>query len=107
MCSPMWQVVEMADVKKGDTVVLAGTRKGLFMFHSRDRKKWKARGPYHEGYDIRHAVLDPTDGKTVYAGLTSQHWGSRAVRTTNFGGSWKRGKDSPHYSKKSGLSVDC
>lgn len=97
----------MADVKKGETLVLAGTRKGLFLFHSRDRKKWKARGPYHEGYDIRHAVLDPSDGKTVYAGVTSFHWGTKVVRSSDFGGRWKRGKDSPRYPKASGLSVDC
>jgi photosystem II stability/assembly factor-like uncharacterized protein len=96
----------MADIKKGDTVVLAGTKKGLFVFHSRDRKKWKTRGPYHEGYPIQHAVLDPSDGKTLYAGVTSFHWGTRVVRSGNFGARWTKGKDGPHYSKESGLSVD-
>src|SRR2546422_7505041 len=65
----------MATVKKGDTVVLVGTRKGLFLFHSRDRKRWSSRGPYFEGDTIRHAILDPDDGKTVFAGVTSEHWG--------------------------------
>lgn len=95
----------MADVKTGDTVVIAGTRKGLFIFHSRDRKRWKARGPYHEGHEIRHAMLDPTDGKIVYAGLTSNHWGTRVLRSASFGGAWKKGAQSPRFSKKSGLSV--
>ena len=93
-------------MNKGDTVVVAGTKKGLFLFHSRDRKKWKTRGPYHEGCEIQHAMLDPTDGKTVYAGVTSYHWGTRVVRSSNFGGRWLRGKEAPKYSKKSGLSVD-
>src|SRR3989449_11462857 len=65
----------MATVKKGDTVVLVGTRKGLFLFHSRDRKRWSSRGPYFEGDTIRHAILDPDDGKTVFAGVLSEHWG--------------------------------
>ena len=95
----------MADVKKGDTVVIAGTRKGLFIFHSPDRRKWKARGPFHEGHEIRHAMLDPSDGKTVYAGITSYHWGTRVLRTADFGTRWKKGKESPRFSKKSGLSV--
>jgi len=102
----MWLVDEMSDVKKGDTVVLAGTRKGLFIFSSKDRKKWKTRGPYHEGYEIQHAMLDPTDGQTVYAGLTSYHWGTRVLRSSNFGARWKKGKAGPKYSKGSGLSVD-
>lgn len=96
----------MADVKKGDTVVLAGTRKGLFVFYSKDRKKWKRRGPYHEGDVIRHAVLDPNDGKTLYAGVTSEHWGASVVRSTNFGDKWLRPKQNPKYPKGSGLSVD-
>jgi hypothetical protein len=96
----------MAEAKKGDTVVMAGTKKGLFVFHSKDRKKWKARGPFHEGYPIQHAMLDTTDGKTIYAGMTSFHWGVRVLRTTNLGARWTKGKDSPHFSKKSGLSVD-
>jgi len=73
----------MAAIKKGDTVVLVGTRKGLFLFHSRDRRRWQSRGPYFEGQTIRHAILDPRDGKTVYAGATSEHWGSTVARTTN------------------------
>src|SRR3990170_3610915 len=95
----------MAAIKKGDTVVLVGTRKGLFLFHSRDRRRWQSRGPYFEGQTIRHAILDPRDGKTVYAGATSEHWGSTVARTTNFGGSWDLGKEGPRYSKESGLTV--
>ncbi len=95
----------MADVKKGDTVVVVGTRKGLFLFHSRDRKRWSSKGPYFKGDQIRHAVLDPRDGKTVWAAVTSEHWGAIAVRSTNFGGRWIRGKEGPRFSKDSGLSV--
>lgn len=95
----------MADVKKGDTVVLAGTKKGLFILHSRDRKKWKAKGPYHKGYEIFHSLLDPEEGKTIYTGLTHYQWGARVERTANFGDKWQKGKDGPHFTKKSGLSV--
>jgi len=95
----------MAAVKKGETVLMAGTRKGLYLFHSKDRKSWKTRGPYFAGYDVRHAMLDPRDGKTVWAGVTSEHWGPTVHRSTDFGEKWVRGKDSPHFSKESGLSV--
>jgi hypothetical protein len=96
----------MADIKKGDTVVLAGTKKGLFIFHSKDRKSWKTRGPFHEGTPVQHAILDPRDHKSVIAGVSSFVWGTKVVRSKNFGERWTRGKDSPHYSKESGLSVD-
>lgn len=98
-------MVDLADVRKGDTVVLAGTRKGLFLFTSRDRKRWKSRGPYFAGDVIRHAILDPRDGKTIWAGVTSEHWGPIVMRSTNFGDRWKRGQEGPRYSKESGLTV--
>jgi len=95
----------MADVKKGDTVVVVGTRKGAFLFHSRDRRRWSSRGPYFEGEQVRHALLDPRDGKTIWAGVTSEHWGPITMRTTNFGGKWVRGAEGPRFSKESGISV--
>lgn len=95
----------MADVKKGDTVVVVGTRKGVFVFHSRDRRRWSSRGPYFEGEQVRHAILDPRDGKTLWAGVTSEHWGPITMRSTNFGGKWVRGTEGPRFSKESGISV--
>jgi len=95
----------MADVKKGDTVVTVGTRKGLFLFHSRDRRRWASRGPYFAGDAVRHAILDPRDGKTIYAGITSEHWGAIVSRSTDFGGKWTEGKEGPRFPKESGLSI--
>ncbi len=95
----------MADAKKGDTVVTVGTRKGLFLFHSKDRRRWQTRGPYFEGETIRHALLDPTDGKALYAGVTSEHWGPMVARSTNLGARWDLGKEGPRFTKESGLTV--
>ncbi len=95
----------MTDVSDGDTVVLAGTRKGLFVFHSSDRREWKSKGPYFEGLTVRHALLDPRDGRTVWAGVTSSHWGPTVQKSRDFGETWTRGEEGPHFSKESGLSV--
>lgn len=95
----------MAAVKKGDTVVLVGTRKGLFILHSRDRRRWQTRGPYFEGQTIRHAILDPRDSKTIYAGATDEHFGPTIARSTDFGGKWAMGEEGPRFSKESGLTA--
>src|SRR5256712_14147875 len=95
----------MADAKKGETVVTVGTRKGLFVFHSKDRKRWKKRGPYFEGVEIRHAIIDPEEGKTLYAGVTSEHWGPMVSRSTNLGARWDLGKEGPRFTKESRLTV--
>lgn len=96
----------MADVDAGETVVVVGTRKGLFFFHSNDRKRWRSKGPYFEGRTVKHAILDPRDGTTTWAGVTTGHWGPTVQRTMDFGESWTRGEDGPHYSRESGMSVD-
>ena len=45
------------------TVLLVGTRKGLFMLESdADRKNWSMRGAYCEGWPIYHAVFDKESG---------------------------------------------
>jgi len=87
-------------VKKGDTVVLAGTKKGLFVLHSRDRKTWKTEGPRFEGLPVYHAM---TDGKALYAAVTNEHWGPSVQRSTSWGAKWTRA--APAYPKGSGLSV--
>ncbi|HEX2022053.1 MAG TPA: exo-alpha-sialidase [Candidatus Thermoplasmatota archaeon] len=77
------------DVKKGDTVVVAGTKKGAFLLASRDRRKWRAAPAGFEGVSVYHAALDPRDGRTVWAGVTSEHWGPTVQRTTTWGRTWK------------------
>jgi photosystem II stability/assembly factor-like uncharacterized protein len=95
----------MAKPKKGDTVVIVGTRKGLFLLSSKDRRTWQSSGPFFEGDTVRHAILDPRDGKTIYAAVTSEHWGAVVARSTDFGATWKHGDEGPRFSKESGLSV--
>lgn len=90
-------------VKIGDTVVLAGTKKGLFVLHSRDRKTWKTKGPNFEGMPVMTAI---SDGKAVYAGTTNEHWGPAVARSTSWGEKWTKPMGAPAYGKSSGLSVD-
>src|SRR5437899_12098482 len=103
----LWRVVDMVDVKKGETLVVVGTRKGLFLFHSRDRKRWSSRGPYFEGNEIRHAILDPSDGKTVYAAATSEHCGPIVARAEDFGGRWTTPDAGARSWTESGSPVPC
>jgi hypothetical protein len=92
------------DVKKGETVVLASTRKGLFVAHSKDRKKWKVEGPSFEGIEVKHATLGP-DGKTVWAAANSYHWGATVQKSTSFGARWAKQPAQPRYAEDTGLSM--
>jgi photosystem II stability/assembly factor-like uncharacterized protein len=75
--------------RNGDNIlVLAGTRDGLYLFEGTcAREGWRQRGPYLEGLDIANAVLDPRDGRTIWASATGN--GSTAVyRSRDFGETW-------------------
>src|SRR6266581_9318833 len=69
-------------IKKGSVVVAVGTKKGGFLFHSSDRKKWSVAGPFMEGGAVYHLMLDPRDGRTVYASapMGSEPWGPAIYR---------------------------
>src|SRR5947209_18763248 len=54
-------------IKKDSVVVAVGTKKGGFLFHSADRRKWSVAGPFLAGAGVYHMGLDPRDGRTVYA----------------------------------------
>lgn len=93
------------DVKKGDTVLAVGTRKGLFVLHSRDRKRWRTRGPWFEGTSVHHAIPDRRDGRTLFAAVTSDHWGPSVQRSTSWGARWQKAKAEPQFKEGSGLAV--
>src|SRR5437016_10417594 len=64
---PASQVGDMPrTIKKGSVVVAVGTKKGGFLFHSSDRRKWSVAGPFMVGNLVYHMILDPRDGRTVY-----------------------------------------
>jgi len=93
----------MAAIPKGSTVVLVGTRKGLYVFHSKDRRRWKLAGRYFEGIPVHHARYDPQEG-VGWAAVNSGQWGPLVHRSKTLT-KWTRGKAGPAYSKKSGWSV--
>lgn len=95
----------MVLVAKGETVVVAGTKKGVFVAHSRDRRRWKLEGPFFEGVECYHAMLDPRDGKTLWAAPASMHWGPTIRSSRDWGARWTKPAAGPKYPEKSGLSV--
>src|SRR5207244_13285693 len=64
---PASQVGDMPrTIKKGSVVVAVGTKKGGFLFHSSDRRKWSVAGPFMVGILEYNMVLYPRVGRYVY-----------------------------------------
>jgi len=79
------------------TLLLVGTRKGLFMLESdADRRKWSMRGPYCEGWPVYHAVHDGTDG-SIYAAAASEWHGSAIWRSDDLGETWSHSSEGLAY----------
>jgi photosystem II stability/assembly factor-like uncharacterized protein len=73
-----------------DTLLAIGTRKGLFLAHSRDdRASWELEGP-HFPSDIVYAVAIDTrrDPLRLLVGATSGHWGPTVYRSDDLGATW-------------------
>jgi hypothetical protein len=86
-------------------VLLVGTRKGLFVLESDgDRRDWKARGPYCEGWPIYHAVYDPSTG-TIYAAAASEWHGAAVWRSPDLGETWEMSSEGLTYGEDSDLKL--
>jgi photosystem II stability/assembly factor-like uncharacterized protein len=86
------------------TMLLVGTRKGLFIAESDDRTSWSLRGPYCEGWPVYHAVQDPADG-TIYAAAASEWHGSAVWRSSDMGATWEHSSEGLTYGDEDGRKI--
>jgi photosystem II stability/assembly factor-like uncharacterized protein len=84
-------------------LVLAGTRKGLFVLAAAaDRRgPWRIEGPHFLGQVVNHAVLDPRDGRTLLAAVKAGHLGPTVYRSEDQGRSWSEARTPPAFAKPS------
>jgi hypothetical protein len=92
------------------TVLLVGTRKGLFVLESGDRRDWSVRGPYCEAWPVYHAVYEQETG-AIYAAAASEWHGAAVWRSPDLGETWTHSSEGIAYddgrklSKVSNLSA--
>jgi hypothetical protein len=87
------------------TLLLAGTKKGLFLFTSDDRRRWQMQGPYQSGREVHHAIYDGRSGR-IYATANDAWFGSEIVYSTDFGNSWATAQENPSFAEASGLKME-
>jgi photosystem II stability/assembly factor-like uncharacterized protein len=86
--------------------LLVGTRRGLFRaVAGPDRDRWTIDGPHIEGYEIYHAVLDRSDGRTGWAAARHDVWGTHIYRTVDGGRSWEPLAARPSFPRDEGREV--
>src|SRR4249919_2221736 len=89
------------------TLVLVGTRKGLFVLTAdAGRKAWRVSAPHFLGHIVHHAVLDPRDSRTLLAAARTGHLGPTVFRSVDNGRTWKEAQTPPAFAPDSGRAVD-
>ena len=80
------------------TLLLAvSTRKGLWLYRSRDRNAWEVDGPHHFGAIVHHAVLDPRDGRTLLVATRTGHLGPALMRSLDGGRTFVQARIPPAF----------
>jgi hypothetical protein len=71
-------------------VLLAGTKKALFVLRSDEsRQRWTLEGPHLEGWSVYHAILDPRDS-VLHACTNHEVYGATVHRSRDLGKTWER-----------------
>lgn len=78
-----------------------GTRRGLFLATSEDRRSWRVEGPYLDGREVFYAYRDPRTGRS-WAATNHKVWGAHVHRSGD-GRSWDVLDAAPHHADERGL----
>jgi hypothetical protein len=73
-----------------DDVLLAiGTRKGLWLARSSDRRTWSLDGPHFLAIEVASVAIDVRGARpTLLVGARSEHWGATVHRSDDLGATW-------------------
>ncbi len=81
--------MESAMAGKSPVRIWVGTRKGAFVFSSKDRKKWESDGPFFGGQEVHHVTQDPRDPKRHYAAVGNAWFGPHLHASKDSGKKWE------------------
>ena len=80
----------MGGMATAESYVLAiGTKKGLWLASSPDRKDWSLSGPHFLMSEVPSIAIDTRDGRTrILVGVRSEHWGPTVFHSDDLGSTW-------------------
>ena len=92
-----------------ETVLMVGTRKGLWIGTSDEaRERWRFTGPHFDMEEVYSCLIDTRhDPPRLYAGASSSWLGPRVRRSDDLGETWQEGEDGGiRFPEGSGTSVE-
>lgn len=92
-------------LQPGTTVLLLGTKRGLFAVTSRDRRSWDCSQTTLTGKRIFNAVLDQRSGHRIYAAENDDFFGSFVRYSDDFGQTWQEPERGIQFPAESGMKL--
>ena len=89
----------------GTVLVLAGTKRGLFLLSSRDRETWEVEATGLNGSRIYHAILDQRNGHRMFAADNGDFFGSFVRYSDDFGKTWQEPGQGIQFPQDSGQKL--
>ena len=80
----------MGCMATAESYVLAiGTKKGLWLATSQDRREWSFSGPHFLMSEVPSIAIDTRNGRTrIMVGVRSEHWGPTVAHSDDLGATW-------------------
>lgn len=90
-----------------DLMLLVGTTKGAFFFHSdENRRDWRMTGPHLAGWNVYSLLGDSRHAPRIYVGTGHFVYGPTIRTSDDFGETWTQVADGPSYSAESGFKLN-
>lgn len=87
-------------------VLMVGTTKGAFFFHSDERRRdWRMTGPHLAGWEVYSLLGDGRSGR-VFAGTSHWVYGPTIRVSDDLGETWTEVPGTPRYPEESGFKLE-
>ncbi|MGH2497537.1 MAG: WD40/YVTN/BNR-like repeat-containing protein [Ktedonobacteraceae bacterium] len=90
----------------GTVLVLAGTKRGLFLLSSRDRKRWEVNATGLSGHRTFYATLDQRSGHRMFAADNGDFFGTFLRYSDDFGQTWLEPEQGIQFSEENGQKLE-
>ncbi len=90
----------------GTTVLLVGTKRGLFLLHSADRKRWSIEEEMLKGSRVYNAALDQRKGDRLFAADNGSFFGSFVRYSDDMGATWQDPERGIQFPEDSGRKLE-
>lgn len=96
-----------SEFPQGSVLLVVGTKKGLFLISSVDRRSWNVHGPMLKGHRVFNGVLDQRGRTRLFATDNGDFFGTFLRYSDDFGESWQEPEQGLQFPAESGQKLNA